>query len=68
MMSANTKIVLILLLALVLVVVGPIVTIWSLNILFPSLAIPISFETWCAVIILGMFIRGESLISLKGKK
>ena len=66
-MNPSTKIILILLLAITLVIIGPIVTIWSLNILFPSLAIPVTFETWCAMILLGMFIRGEGLVSLKGK-
>jgi len=67
-MNPSTKIILILLLAITLIIIGPIVTIWSLNILFPSLAIPVTFETWCAMIILGMFIRGEGLVSMKGKK
>ena len=66
-MSANTKLLLILLFAIVMVIIGPIVTIWSANTLFPALAIPTTFETWCAVILLGMFIRGEGLVSLKGK-
>jgi hypothetical protein len=37
----------------VLLVLGPLLTIWSLNTLFPALAIPYSLETWAAVIILG---------------
>lgn len=36
-----------------LVVVGPFITIWALNTLFPALNIPFSFETWLSVIILG---------------
>lgn len=36
-----------------LVIVGPIATIWSLNTLFPALGIPYSFETWLAVVVLG---------------
>ena len=36
-----------------LVVIGPIVTIWSLNTLFPALAIPYSFETWLAIVVIG---------------
>lgn len=66
-MSANTKLILILLFAVVMVIIGPIVTIWAANTLFPALAIPTTFETWCAVILLGMFIRGDGLVSLKGK-
>ena len=34
-------------------ILGPIATIWSLNTLFPALAIPYDFDHWCAVIILG---------------
>jgi hypothetical protein len=36
-----------------LVVLGPLVTIWALNTLFPVLAIPYTFDTWLAVIIVG---------------
>jgi hypothetical protein len=67
-MNTNTKLILMLLLIFALVVLGPIVTIWSLNTLFPALAIPTTLETWFAVIILGGVIRGESFVSLKGKK
>jgi hypothetical protein len=35
------------LLALV-IVIGPLATIWSLNTLFPVLAIPYTWETWLA--------------------
>jgi len=42
-----------LLLVIALVAVGPILTIWSLNILFPALAIPYTLETWAAVVLLG---------------
>lgn len=67
-MSPSTKIILILLLAILLVIVGPIVTIWSLNTLFPVLAIPLTIETWIATVLLGVFIRGDGFVSLKGKK
>ena len=36
-----------------LIALGPLLTIWSMNVLFPALAIPYSLETWAAVIILG---------------
>ena len=39
-------------LAVAFLVLGPIFVIWALNMLFPILAIPYSFETWCAVIVL----------------
>lgn len=35
-----------------LVIVGPILTIWALNTLFPALNIPTNLETWAAVVIL----------------
>lgn len=35
-------------LIVVFVVLGPFVTIWALNTLFPSLAIPLNFTTWVA--------------------
>lgn len=55
-MSDVSKILLWLLIILALVVIGPIAVIWSLNTLFPALAIPLSFDTWCAVVILsGVF-------------
>lgn len=39
------------LLALV-IVIGPLATIWSLNTLFPALAIPYTWETWLAAVLL----------------
>lgn len=39
-------------LIVVLVAVGPLLTIWALNTLFPVLAIPYTFETWAAVILI----------------
>jgi hypothetical protein len=50
-------------LAIIVVLVGPILTIWSANTLFPSLAIPYTIETWVAVIILGAFFRAN--VSIK---
>ena len=47
------KIVLTVLLVVALVVLGPLLTIWSINTLFPALAIPYNLETWLAVIVLG---------------
>ena len=40
-----------------LVVFAPFITIWSLNTLFPALAIPYTLETWAAIIILGGAIK-----------
>lgn len=55
----------ILVLVIILVVFGPFFTIWALNTLFPVLAIPFTFETWCATILLGMFLRGNVSVSKK---
>jgi len=48
-----SKIILVVLLVIALVALGPLLTIWSLNTLFPALAIPYNVETWLAVIVLG---------------
>ena len=42
------NIILLAVLALIVVVGGPLLMIWSLNTLFPVLAIPYTFETWLA--------------------
>jgi hypothetical protein len=48
-------------LIIALVAIGPLLTIWSLNVLFPMLAIKYSLETWAAVVILGgLFKVGKS--------
>lgn len=39
------------------VVFAPFAAIWALNVLFPALAIPYTFETWAASIILGGVFR-----------
>jgi hypothetical protein len=45
------------LLIVFLALVGPLLTIWALNTLFPALAIPYTFETWCAVVLIGAFFQ-----------
>lgn len=47
------KAILLVLLVVFLVVVGPLLTIWALNTLFPVLAIGYTWQTWLAVVILG---------------
>ena len=51
-MDTNTiiKIAFMLVLAVVLIIVSPIFTIAALNIIFPSLAIPLNFWTWLSVL------------------
>lgn len=53
MNSNMIKLVLWLIVLIVAVALGPIVTIWTLNTLFPVLAIPYSFDTWVAALFLG---------------
>jgi len=42
----------IILIALVVIVVGPLLTIWSLNTLFPALAIEYGIDTYIAALLL----------------
>jgi hypothetical protein len=46
-------------LILFLLAVGPWLVIWSLNTLFPVLAIEFTFWTWCAVVVMGAFFRAN---------
>jgi len=41
-----------------LLAIGPLLTIWSLNALFPALAIPFNFFTWLAALWLGALLSG----------
>ena len=45
---------------------GPLCVIWSLNTLF-AFTIPFTLETWSAVIILGMFLKGDGVKFNNGK-
>jgi hypothetical protein len=47
------KAILLILFVVFLIVVGPLLTIWALNTLFPVLAIDYTWQTWLAVVILG---------------
>jgi len=66
MRKKMNKMNLLLVLMIVLIILGPIATIWSLNTLFPVLAIPYTFETWVAAVVVAGIIRGDGL-SFKGK-
>ena len=61
-----SKVSLLLILLFVVVVFGPLLTIWSLNTLFPVLAIPYSIETWLATVVIAGIFRGDG-VSFKGK-
>ena len=52
-------------LILVLLAIGPWLVIWSLNTLFPVLAIEFTFWTWGAVVIMGTFFRANVTIKRK---
>jgi len=50
-------------LIILIIAIGPLLTIWAVNTLFPAVAIPYTIETWFAVVLLGAFIRSK--VSLK---
>jgi hypothetical protein len=50
-----------------LLILMPIATIWSLNTLFPALAIPLTFDTWIAAVVLGGVVGGTNGLSFKSK-
>lgn len=56
--STVTVFVMIVLIGL-LVIFGPILTIWALNTLFPQLAIPYTIGTWFAALVLGGVVRAS---------
>lgn len=48
-----------LLFAIALVIFAPLATIWALNTVFPLLAIPFTFYTWLAVVVLNITMLGS---------
>jgi hypothetical protein len=59
------KLVLLLVIIVAVLVIMPFASIWSLNTLFPVLAIPFNFDTWCAAVILGGVVGGGIGIARK---
>jgi hypothetical protein len=53
------KIIFWLIVIVALVAIGPLLTIWALNTLFPVLNIPYGLDTWAAIILLGAFFRAN---------
>jgi hypothetical protein len=45
----------------------PIAEIWALNVLFPSLAIPLTFDTFLATIIITGALSGSTGLSFRSK-
>jgi hypothetical protein len=58
-MNNTTTILTAVLVVAFLVIIGPILTIWALNTLFPALAIPYAIETWFAIVILGFAFKSN---------
>jgi hypothetical protein len=64
-MDSVFKIIVGILLIVILLAIGPWLVIWSLNTMFPALTIQFTFWTWCAVVILGTFLRANVTIKRK---
>jgi len=53
-------------LVIFLLAIGPFLVIWSWNVLFgAALLIPYGLETWCAVVLLGAFLRANVTVKRK---
>jgi hypothetical protein len=59
MFDSILKVTLAIALIVVLLAIGPWLVIWSLNTLFPVVAIEFTFWTWCAVVVMGVFFRAN---------
>ncbi len=64
-MNSVMAITLLVILVIVMIGVGPLITIWSLNAVFASLAIPYTLKTWAGTLLLQMTLGG--LFSVKAK-
>jgi hypothetical protein len=60
-----SKIILALLIIVAFLVLIPIATIWSLNTLFPVLAIPLTLDTWMAAVVLSGVVGGTTGATFK---
>ena len=57
-MRDEAKLVFWVLIIVAIVIAGPFASIWALNTLFPVLAIPYTFDTWVAMLLIGGVFRG----------
>jgi len=57
-MSDTVKFFALLVLILALIVIGPLLTIWSLNTLFAT-GIEYNIKNWAAMVVLGMFLQAR---------
>jgi len=62
------KILILLAIVIGVAIIMPIATIWSLNALFPALAIPLTVDTWMATLILSGIVSGSSGFTYRGNK
>lgn len=62
-----TKVLIIIALAIAVIVFGPLASLWALNTLFPTLAIPYTLDTWMASFLLGALVSGNTGISTTRK-
>jgi hypothetical protein len=62
------KILILLAIVIAVAIIMPIATIWSLNALFPALAIPLTVDTWMATLILSGIVSGSSGFTYRGNK
>jgi hypothetical protein len=62
------KILILLAIVVAVAIIMPIATIWSLNALFPALAIPLTVDTWMATLILSGIVSGSSGFTYRGNK
>jgi hypothetical protein len=51
--------------SVLLLIFGPLAIIWSLNTLFPLLAIPYGFLQWLAVVVMNITIFGKTALTFK---
>ena len=65
MLDSVVKVTMAIAVIVLLAALGPWLVVWSLNTLFPALAIEFTFWTWAAVVILGTFFRAN--VSVKRK-
>lgn len=54
-----------LVLAVLLIIFGPLAIIWSLNTLFPILAIPYGFLQWLAVVVMNLTLFSKTALNFK---
>lgn len=51
--------------AVLLIIFGPLAIIWSLNTLFPILAIPYGFLQWLAVVVMNLTLFSKTALTYK---